>query len=137
MSDLLDRPRAAEETDLDDQSLDPVAVRAVMQIGSKWGLTVSQTAALIREPERSWNRLKANPSPGDLDTDQRTRASALVGIYKGLHEFFGEELADRWVTMPNRGPLFNNETPFNLMLRGGIPAMLEVRDYVDALGHGM
>ena len=137
MDDVLERPRVAEEASLDDKSLDPVAVRAVVQISSKWGLTVSQTAALIREPDRSWNRLKNDPKPGSLDTDQRTRASALLGIYKGLHEFFGEELADQWVKMSNRNALFDNDTPLNLMLRGGIPAMLEVRDYVDALGNGM
>jgi len=137
VSDLLERPRVAEETSLDDESLDPAAIRAVVAIGRAWGLTVAETAALIREPERSWNRLKGNPRPGVLDTDQRTRASALLGIYKGLHEFFGDELADRWVTMANRGPLFGNATPFDRMVRGGIPAMLDVRDYVDALGHGM
>lgn len=133
MADVLERPKSA----LDDAKLDPAAVRAVIAIAKAWGLNASQAASLIRESDRSWSRLKGDPTPGSLDLDQRTRVSAMLGLYKGLHEFFGSDLADKWVKLPNRGPLFGGETPLDSMLAGGIPAMLDTRDYVDALGNGM
>jgi Antitoxin Xre/MbcA/ParS C-terminal toxin-binding domain len=132
-AEVLERVKTA----LDDERLDPAAIRGMVAIGKAWDLTGAQSAALIRTSERSWIRIKGDPAPGDLDTDQRTRASALLGLYKGLHDFFGPELADKWVKMPNRGPVFGGQAPLDLMLGGGIPAMLDTRDYVDALGNGM
>ena len=134
MAELLERPRAAG---LDDASLDTAAIRGMVAIAKAWRLTVPQAASLIRESDRNWSRLKSNPGRGFLDTDQRTRVSALLGLYKGLHEFFGADLADRWVALPNRGPLFAGAAPLDFMIEGGIPAMLDVRDHADALGNGM
>lgn len=133
MAEVLERPKAG----LDDESLDPAAIRGVVAVAKAWGLNLSQAAALVRESDRNWSRLKSDPARGSFDSDQRTRASALLGLYKGLHEFFGAELADRWVTLPNRGPLFGGAAPLGFMLEGGIPAMLATRDHVDALGTGM
>lgn len=133
MAHVLEQPKTA----LEDEGLDPAAIRAMVAIGTAWDLNVPQTASLIRASERSWSRLKSDPGPASLDTDQRTRASALLGLYKGLHEFFGAELANQWVKRPNRGPLFGGKAPLDFMLEGGIPAMLDTRDYVDALGNGM
>jgi hypothetical protein len=42
-----------------------------------------------------------------------------------------------WVRLPNRGPLFGGQRPLDLMLKGGIPAMLEVHHHVDALRGGL
>jgi hypothetical protein len=62
-----------------------------------------------------------------------TRASALIGIFKGLNLLFDQAMADRWPKLRNTGPLFNNLPPVEAMIEGGIPYMLEVRRYVDAL----
>jgi hypothetical protein len=59
-----------------------------------------------------------------LSQDQLTRVSALVGVYKGLHLLFAET-ANEWARRPNRGPLFDRETPIQTMIEGGIPRMLE------------
>jgi hypothetical protein len=72
-----------------------------------------------------------------LSQDQLTRISALVGIFKGLHLLFADDMAERWPRLANSGPLFNNLTPIAAMTRGGIPHMLEVRRYVDALRGGL
>jgi hypothetical protein len=46
-------------------------------------------------------------------------------------------MADRWPRLANSGPLFENRSPIDAMIDGGIPLMLEVRRYVDALRGGL
>jgi hypothetical protein len=67
-----------------------------------------------------------------LDTDRLTRVSYLVGIYKALHILHGDALADQWVQLPNRNPIFSGQTPLAFMMRGGLPAMQIVRRLLDA-----
>jgi NADPH-dependent glutamate synthase beta subunit-like oxidoreductase len=50
---------------------------------------------------------------------------------------FADETADEWARRPNSGPLFERETPIGAMIEGGIPRMLEVRRYVDAVCGGL
>jgi hypothetical protein len=61
----------------------------------------------------------------------------MIGVFKGLHLLFADALADRWMGLRNSGPLFKNRTPVETMIAGGIPGMLEVRLYVDALRGGL
>jgi hypothetical protein len=72
-----------------------------------------------------------------LSQDQLTRVSAVVGVFKGLHVLFADDMADRWARLRNRGPVFDNRTPIETMIEGGIPAMLDVRRHVDALRGGL
>ena len=67
-----------------------------------------------------------------LDTDRLMRISYLLGIYKALHILHADALADEWVQLPNRNPIFGGETPLAYMLRGGLPAMQTVRRLLDA-----
>ena len=60
------------------------------------------------------------------------RISYLVGIFKALHILHGEDLADRWVVMPNRNRIFGGRSPLDYMLQGGAPAMQTVRRLLDA-----
>jgi hypothetical protein len=61
----------------------------------------------------------------------------MVGVFKGLHLLFVDDMADRWVRLRNKGPLFDNRTPIEAMIEGGIPLMLDVRRHVDALRGGL
>jgi hypothetical protein len=45
-------------------------------------------------------------------------------------------MADRWPKLANRGPVFDRMTPIQAMINGGIPRMLETRQYIDALRGG-
>ncbi|HLY07149.1 MAG TPA: hypothetical protein VKR31_15495, partial [Rhizomicrobium sp.] len=72
-----------------------------------------------------------------LSQDQLTRVSALVGTFKALHLLFADGMADRWPQLPNKGPLFENRRPIDAMIEGGIPRMLDVRRYVDAVRGGL
>jgi uncharacterized protein (DUF2384 family) len=116
---------------------DAVAVKALQHVFAAWRLTVAEAASLLGVSERTWSRMRNAAWSGSLDDDQLDRASALIGIYKALHLYFGAELADRWVRMPNKGPLFGSATPAAYMQAGGLPAILATRDYLDALRGGL
>lgn len=77
--------------------------------------------------------MKAGTWQGTLNQDQMIRASALIGLFKGLHLVFAEDMADRWPKLANRAPMFDRRSPVQAMIAGGIPRMLETRRYVDAL----
>lgn len=117
--------------------LSAVALKAYRRLVGHWGLTGQQAAALLDVSSSTWERMKQGGKDKLLSQDQMTRISALVGIYKGLHLLFADEMADRWLQLDNKGPLFSQQTPIASMIRGGIPQMLEVRRYVDAVRGGL
>ena len=72
-----------------------------------------------------------------LEVDRITRISYLLGIYKSLHILYGDQLADEWVTLPNRNAIFGGRTPLAYMAAGGLLAMQTVRKLVDARRGGL
>jgi hypothetical protein len=64
------------------------------------------------------------------------RASLIVGIFKGLRLLFNGPLEHGWPKAANAGPLYQGRSPVAFMIEGGIPAMMRVRDHVDALRGG-
>jgi hypothetical protein len=117
--------------------LSPVAVKATARIADFWGLTTPEVCALLGGiSERTWYRLKGGKAEA-LGPDMLTRVSLVTGIFKGLRLLFSAPLADEWVKRPNRHPLFGGRAPLAAMAEGGIPKMLEVRGYIDALRGGL
>ncbi len=116
--------------------LDPVAVKAFRRLAEAWALGSDEAAALADVAPRTWARVRQGDWKGRLGQDQRLRLSALVGLYKGLHLYFSDELADTWVKRANAGPLFRGESPLAFMRAGGLPAIIATRAYVDAVRGG-
>ena len=114
-----------------------VAAKAVVRIAEAWRLRGEDAANLLDVSGRTWNRMKTGEWSGRLSRDQLLRASGVVGLYKALHLYFGDALADEWVRLPNAGPAFANRRPLDAMIDGGLPAILSTRDYVDALRGGV
>jgi hypothetical protein len=117
--------------------LSKTALKAYKRLVGEWALTGQQAAALLDVSTSTWERLKQDGKDKALSQDQLTRISALVGIYKGLHLLFADGMADRWPRLGNTGPLFGRQTPIDSMMKGGIPQMLDVRRYVDAVRGGL
>jgi hypothetical protein len=113
-----------------------VALKAWARIAAEWSLTLAEAAALADMSESTWKRARKPGFAGDLTRDQLLRLSALVGIYKALVLYFGDEIAPRWMTLPNRGPLFEGARPVDTMIADGLPQFLRVRKYLDALRGG-
>src|SRR4051812_3194498 len=120
----------------DRRRLTPPAVKAVLRLVKAWDGGNAEGAALLGVSESTWDRMKAGRWDGVLSQDQLTRASALIGVFKGLHLLFADGMADRWPRLPNRGPIFDRLPPVQAMIVGGIPRMLETRQYIDALRGG-
>jgi hypothetical protein len=120
------------------ERLTPAAVDAMVRLTDMWRLTSPEICQLLGDvSERTWFRMKKGEWAGALSQDGLTRVSAIVGIFKGLHLLFSAPLADEWVRLPNKGALFGGQRPLDTMIKGGIPSMLEVRRYVDALRGGL
>ena len=122
--------------DGDRKRLTGTAVKAVLRVVDIWGGSNAEGAALLGVSESTWDRMKAGKWDGTLSQDQLTRASALIGVFKGLHLLFADDMADRWPRLENRAPVFDRKSPIEAMIEGGIPRMLETRQYVDALRGG-
>lgn len=67
-----------------------------------------------------------------LDQDKLTRISLLVGTFKALNILYSRKLADSWVSLPNSNPMFAGEMPLDYMIKGGVPALVRVRQLLDA-----
>jgi len=121
----------------DRERLTPAALEAIRNLARAWNLKGEEVATLIGVSSSTWDRIKSGAWGQALSQDQLTRASALIGVFKGLHLLFADAMADRWVRLRNSGPLFGNRSPIETMIEGGIPSMIEVRRYVDALRGGL
>jgi hypothetical protein len=121
----------------DRSRLSATAIKAFRNLTEHWALSNPSSAALLSTSLSTWERIKRGGREEALSQDQFTRISALVGIYKGLHLLFAGDAADRWPRLANKGPIFEGSTPIDAMIRGGIPRMLEVRRYIDAVRGGL
>ena len=117
--------------------LTPAALAGLRSVAVAWRLSGRETADLLGVSASTWDRMQAGSWRQSLSQDQLTRVSAIVGVYKGLHLLFADDMADRWMRLRNSGPLFANLTPVEAMRERGIPGMIEIRRYIDALRGGL
>lgn len=109
------------------------AIKAFIRIAERWRLTESQARGLLGGIASStFHAWKSEPKKQRLSQDTLLRISLVIGIYKALHIYFGEQWADRWVTLGNRGSLFAGDAPIDYMIRQGQPGMFQVRRLLDA-----
>ncbi len=112
--------------------LSPAAVKGLVRIAEHWSLRDDDTRVLLGGMSNgSYYTLKSRGGK-TLDEDQLTRVSLLVGIFKALNILYSPKLADAWMTLPNTNAMFGGDTPLNYVKKGGIPALLRVRQLLDA-----
>ncbi|ORE95225.1 antitoxin Xre-like helix-turn-helix domain-containing protein [Acuticoccus yangtzensis] len=133
MTDTLAAPPAGA----DDKAVTLAVCKAVVRCAAAWGLTNAEAARLFDVPLATWNRMKAGDFRGKLDQDKTTRASLIVGLFKGLRLLFDGPLSTAWPTAANSGAFFAGRRPVDVMIDGGIPAMMRVRQHIDALRGGL
>lgn len=114
----------------------PVALKAYARLADAWSLTLKEAAALSDMSESTWKRARKPGFAGGLTKDQLLRLSAIVGIYKSLELYFSEPMARTWFTRANEGPLFGGARPIDTAIEGGLPQILSIRTYLDALRGG-
>jgi uncharacterized protein (DUF2384 family) len=113
-----------------------VALKAYARVADAWLLAQKEAAGLADMSESTWKRARKPAFAGELTKDQLLRLSAVIGIYKALELYFSAPLAQTWMTRPNTGPLFGGARPVDVAIDGGLPQILAVRTYLDALRGG-
>lgn len=114
------------------ERLSPAAIAGFLEIARLWKLRDEDARALLGGVSNgTFYALKRRPKK-TLDQDQLTRISLLVGIFKALNILFSRKLADMWIQLPNSNPMFAGSPPLAYMLKGGVPAMIRVRQLLDA-----
>src|SRR5258707_14452940 len=112
--------------------LSPAAIKGLLRIAAHWKLRDEDTRDLLGGiSSGSFYALKRRAAK-TLDTDQLTRISFLIGIFKGLNILYSAKLANAWITLPNTYPMFGGDSPLNYLKKGGIPAFVRVRQLLDA-----
>jgi hypothetical protein len=117
-------------------AINAVALKAYARVVDAWGLSVKEAAGLADMSESTWKRAKKPSFTGELTKDQLLRLSAVIGIYKSLDLYFSQPLSRHWITRQNTGPLFGGSRPIDSVIEGGLPQLLAVRTYLDALRGG-
>ncbi len=121
----------------DRRRLTPAAIEGFKRVVGRWGVGNAESAALLGVSAPTWTRMKGTRGSAELNQDQLTRVSTILGIFKALNIIFVGDMADRWPMLNNKGPLFRGRAPVEAMIAGGIPAMVETRQYLDALRGGL
>ncbi len=127
----LDRPVDLSSRKIQEK-LSPSAILAFFRLTDLWNLRDEDARSLLGGISNgTYYSLKRRPAK-TLDQDKLTRISLLLGIFKALNVLYSRRLADAWVQLPNRNPMFGGESPLLSMIKGGVPAMIRVRQLVDA-----
>ncbi len=119
------------------ERLSKSALKGFFNLIEKWGIRDEDARELLGGLSSStFYDWKKNPDRV-LEVDRITRISYLIGIYKALHIIYGDKLADKWVTLPNKNVIFAGRTPLEFILAGGMIAMQTVRMLLDARRGGL
>ena len=114
------------------ERLSRAAVPAFFKIAKEWGLRDEPARQLLGGVSNGvFYQLKSGQKKV-LDQDKLTRISLLLGIFKALNVLYSLKLADSWVSLPNSNPMFEGEMPLTYMIKGGVPALVRVRQLLDA-----
>ena len=120
------------ENAVEPERLSASAIQAFVNIARKWELTEEQARGLLGAVDvATYFAWQANPCTS-LDQEILTRITLAIGIFKALNICFGETLADRWVTLKNRGLLFGGQAPIDFMIERGPAGMKTVRRVLDS-----
>jgi hypothetical protein len=112
--------------------LSPAALKAFLRLRELWDLRDEDARQLLGGISNgAFYELKKNLR-ARLDQDRLTRISILTGMFKALNILYSKKLADCWMRLPNDNPMFAGDTPLSYITKGGLPAMLRVRQLLDS-----
>lgn len=105
--------------------------RAVVNLFRHWQLTDPEARVLLGDmAPRTWARWKAGEI-GRIDRDLRARMAILMGIHKALRIIFADPARGyRWIRAPSEA--LAGQSALQVMLRGEITDLIDIRSYLDA-----
>ena len=113
-----------------------VVLKAYSHVAEAWGLSSREAAGLADLSETTWPEAKPPRFDVDLTKDQLLRLTALIRIFRSLELYCSEPVARAWIRGPNRSPIFAGACPIDSAMEGGLPQMLAIEAYLDALQGG-
>lgn len=121
------RPDLAAITDDEARAL----ARATVNLFRAWQLSDAQARTLLGDmAPRTWARWKAGDI-GRIDRDLRARMAILMGIHKALRYLFRDPARGyAWIRKPSLA--FEGHSALDIMLRGEITDLIDLRAYLDA-----
>lgn len=108
------------------------AVPAFFKLAEAWHLRDDAARQLLGGVSNGVFYQMKSRQKKTLDQDKLTRISLLLGIFKALNGLYSRKLADAWVNLPSSNPMFEGETPLAYIIKGGVPALMRVRQLLDA-----
>jgi hypothetical protein len=108
------------------------AIQAFFKITEAWGLRDESARQLLGGVSNGMFYQLKRGQKKILDQDKLTRISLLIGIFKALNLLYSPKLADSWINLPNANPIFQGEPPLLYAIKGGVPALMRVRQLLDA-----
>ena len=105
--------------------------RATINLFRKWQLSDLEARTLLGGmAPRTWARWKEG-NIGRIDRDLRARMAILMGIHKGLRHLFTDPARGyAWIRKPNAN--FGRQSALDVMMRGEITDLIDIRSYLDA-----
>ena len=105
--------------------------RATVNLFRAWDLSDAEARTLLGDmAQRTWARLKVGDI-GRIDRDLRARMAILMGIHKALRYLFIEPARGyAWIRKPNEA--FAGQSALDVMMRGEITDLIDLRSYLDA-----
>ena len=108
------------------------ALKVFFNITNEWQLSSQDEMTLLGDPARSTFYKWRNGEGPVIPKDTLERISYVMGIYKALRLLFPtEDQANAWPKKPNRD--FGDESALNVMLKGSVINLADVRRYLDAM----
>ena len=121
LSDRVERARLSSDS-----------ARAFFKVMECWRIRDKDARRLLGGMSNGAHYALKKGSDQALEEDKLRRISYIIGIFKALNILHGEELADRWMRLPNRNRIFGGTTPLEYLMQGGMPAFATVRRLLDA-----
>lgn len=107
-------------------------------ITDEWGLSSKQQIVLLGSPAKStFYRMKEfaegkQNKPARLNRDTLERISYVMGIYKALNILLpNARRSAEWIKKPNSAPLFHDQSALDIMMKGHVSNLCDVRRYLD------
>ena len=135
-SPVLNEDSQIPQADLADpavrERLSPNAIRAFFRIMHRWKVQDDDARLLLGANTSQAFQSLQKDNEQTLDEANLRRISFLLGIFEALNILYSQELADKWMQLPNKNNIFQGKTPIEHLKRGGLPAFAEVRKLLEA-----
>lgn len=105
--------------------------RTTIRLFRAWQLSDIEARTLLGDmAQRTWARWK-DGSIGRIDRDLRARMAILMGVHKGVRYLFSDpKRGYDWIRKPNAN--FNGDSALDVMMRGEITDLIDIRTYLDS-----